>query len=105
MRDLTQPGREQALGLLFLAMMASRLAVTLLAADRIIPPESKVELVARARPVETTPFTEGPAYHRDGHVYFTDVSNSRILRVNAKARLTASAPDLEIYRESSGRAN
>ena len=59
MRDLTQLAREDALGLLILALMVSRLAVTLLAADRIIPPESKVELVARAKPVETTPFTEG----------------------------------------------
>jgi gluconolactonase len=105
MRDLTQPGREQTLALLFLALMVWRPAVTLLAADRIIPPESKVELVARAKPVETTPFTEGPAYHPDGHLYFTDVGNSRILRLNVKARVAASGTELEIFRKSSGRAN
>jgi gluconolactonase len=105
MRDLTQLAREDALGLLILAMMVSRLAVTLLAADRIIPPESKVDLVARAKPVETTPFTEGPAYHRSGQLYFTDVSNSRILCVNVKTRLAASSTQLEIFRESSGHAN
>ena len=26
-------------------------------------------------------FTEGPAYHRDGSVFYTDIQNNRILRL------------------------
>ncbi len=47
------------------------------AAPDIVPPGSKVELVARTQAAQATPFTEGPVY-RDGHIYFTDTSNSRI---------------------------
>src|SRR5262245_3110331 len=69
----------------------------------IVPPGSKVELVARAQPAQATPFTEGPAY-RDGHIYVTDTSNSRILRVRVDGQAGLPLP-LEIFREPSGRAN
>jgi len=73
------------------------------AAPDIVPPGSKVELVARAQTAQATPFTEGPAY-RNGHIYFTDTSNSRILRVRVD-RQAALPLSLEIFREPSGRAN
>jgi len=69
------------------------------AAPDIVPAGSKVELVARTQAAQTTPFTEGPAY-REGYLYFTDTSNSRILRVRVDRQAT-----LEIFREPSGRAN
>src|SRR5262245_19222287 len=72
-------------------------------APDIVPSGSKVELVARAQPAQATPFTEGPAY-RDGHIYFTDTSNSRILRVRVDRQAALPLP-LEIFREPSGRAN
>jgi gluconolactonase len=105
MNDSNQRLPREASALSFLALMVCQLAVTAPAADRIIPLESKVELVARAKPVETTPFTEGPAYHTDGYLYFTDVSNSRILCVPVKAKPPVSEKELQIFRESSGRAN
>lgn len=71
------------------------------AAPDIVPSGSRVELVARAKAAEATPFTEGPVY-RDGHIYFTDTSNSRILRVRVDGQATL---PLEIFREPSGRAN
>jgi gluconolactonase len=91
--------------LLLLSLVAGWVEVSLQAADGIVPAGSKVELVARAQAVETTPFTEGPEYGPDGFLYFTDVSNSRILRVNLKVKPAASGSEPQIYREASGRAN
>jgi gluconolactonase len=73
------------------------------AATDIVSPGSKVELVARTQAAQATPFTEGPVY-RDGYVYFTDTSNSRILRV-AVDRQAALPVSLEIFRKPSRRAN
>ena len=79
------------------------LAANITAAPDIVPTGSKVELVARTQAAQAAPFTEGPAY-RDGHIYFTDTSNSRILRVRVD-RQAALPPPLEIFREPTGRAN
>ena len=70
------------------------------AAPGIVPPGSKVELVARTQAAQAAPFTEGPAY-RDGHIYFTDTSNSRILRVRVDRQAALPLP-LEIFREPTG---
>ena len=43
-------------------------------------------------------FTEGPAYHADGSVYFSDIINNRIMKLAADGTLT-------VFREDSGRAN
>ena len=43
-------------------------------------------------------FTEGPAYHADGSIYFSDIENNRILRL-AKDGTRA------VFREPSGRTN
>ncbi|MEW5978308.1 MAG: SMP-30/gluconolactonase/LRE family protein [Acidobacteriota bacterium] len=58
-------------------------------------------VAAQARAAQTAPFTEGPAYHQDGSIYFTDVANNRILR------LVAGGGGLqpEVFRFPSGRAN
>ena len=44
-------------------------------------------------------FTEGPAYHRDGSVFFTDIANNRIMR------LAAGAASPQTFLQPSGRAN
>ncbi|HZO56105.1 MAG TPA: SMP-30/gluconolactonase/LRE family protein, partial [Bryobacteraceae bacterium] len=44
-------------------------------------------------------FTEGPAQGPDGMVYFTDVTNNRILRFNPSTRKH------EVFRADSNRAN
>ena len=43
-------------------------------------------------------FTEGPAYHADGSVYFSDIINNRIMKLSSDGKLT-------VFREESGRAN
>ena len=43
-------------------------------------------------------FTEGPAADRDGNVYFSDIPNERIHKVDAKGKLS-------VFREKSNRAN
>ena len=44
-------------------------------------------------------FTEGPAYHRDGSVFFTDIANNRIMRLNP------GADEAHTFLQPSGRAN
>jgi len=44
-------------------------------------------------------FTEGPAYHADGSVFFTDIANNRIMRLNAGAE------NADVFLRPSGRAN
>jgi gluconolactonase len=43
-------------------------------------------------------FTEGPAADRDGNVYFSDIPNERIHKVDAKGQLS-------VFREKSNRSN
>lgn len=44
-------------------------------------------------------FTEGPAYHADGSVFFTDIANNRIMR------LAPGAAKADVFLQPSGRAN
>ena len=44
-------------------------------------------------------FTEGPSFHRDGSVYFTEIANNRIMR------LPPGADNAETFIRPSGRAN
>ena len=88
--------------LVTLAIGCCLLSYTVAASD-IVPPGSKVELVTRTQAAQATPFTEGPVY-REGYLYFTDTSNSRILRVRVDRQAALPLP-LEIFREPSGRAN
>ncbi len=60
--------------------------------EPIVPPG------ATARPLELVAFTEGPAWHPSGNVFFSDVTNNRILRLDPKGKL-------HVYRCPSGRAN
>jgi len=64
----------------------------------VVPPKAKPEVAS------TVAFTEGPAYHADGSVYFTDGSNDRIMRSAPGAR-PGSRRVVEVYRHPSGRAN
>lgn len=73
------------------------------AAADIVPRGSEVVLVTRAEPSQTKPFTEGPACW-EGHVYFSDVSSNRILRVRFGSSGTSTVK-AQIFREPTGRAN
>jgi gluconolactonase len=64
----------------------------------IVPQEAKLEVAS------SVAFTEGPAYHADGSVYFSDGANDRIMRSAPGAR-PGSRRVLEVYRTPSGRAN
>ncbi|MCI0387898.1 MAG: SMP-30/gluconolactonase/LRE family protein [Acidobacteria bacterium] len=74
------------------------LSAAVLAQDPVVPPNAKPEVVS------TVAFTEGPAYHVDGSIYFTDVSNNRIMR-SVPGPQPGSRRVLEVYRTPSGRAN
>src|SRR5262245_42008879 len=43
-------------------------------------------------------FTEGPAHDKDGNVYFSDIPNNKIHKVDLKGKLT-------LFRDKSNRAN
>ena len=58
-------------------------------------PASEPEVTTAA----TVAFTEGPAQGPDGLIYFTDVTNNRILRLNPATR------KYEVFRADSNRAN
>lgn len=57
-----------------------------------VPADSKLKIEGRVA------FTEGPAWHPSGNVYFTDIDNNRIMRRDRKG-------ELHVYRAPSGRAN
>lgn len=63
-----------------------------LAAQQITAKDARVEVVGKVA------FTEGPAWHADGSIYFTDIENDRIMRVDPSGKLG-------VYRTPSGRAN
>lgn len=60
--------------------------------SRIVAPDARVETATFVA------FLEGPAADTEGHVYFSDIRNNRIMRLS---------PDgtLNVYREDSGRTN
>ncbi len=53
---------------------------------------------ARAEPLGQVAFTEGPVWHPTGNVYFSDVENNRIMRMDP-------AGVIHVFRTPSGRAN
>lgn len=71
-----------------LALMGSRPSI----GQELIPAGARVESLGRVA------FTEGPAWHADGSVYFSDIENNRIMRISP-------AGTLEVYRSPSGKAN
>jgi gluconolactonase len=76
----------------FSLVVASLVNAQLFAAEPPVPSGARVKAAA------SVAFVEGPAWHPSGNVYFTDISNNRIMR-----RDTAGA--LHVYRVPSGRAN
>ena len=68
------------------------------AQDPIVPPNAKPEVAS------SVAFTESPAYHADGSVYFSDGANDRIMR-SAPGAQPGSRRVLEVYRTPAGRAN
>jgi len=61
-------------------------------AQDVLPAGAKVKSVGQVA------FTEGPVWHPDGSVYFTDVENNRIMRRVANGQV-------RVFRMPSGRAN
>jgi len=69
-----------------LLLVAAVASADEIAIDKQVKPEARVA------------FTEGPAWHPSGNVFFTDISNNRIMRRDKTGAL-------HIYRTPSGRAN
>lgn len=63
-----------------------------LRSQQIVVPGARVEMVGKVA------FTEGPAWHADGSVFFSDIENDRIMRVDPSGSLA-------VFRTPSGRAN
>ncbi|MDA1049002.1 MAG: SMP-30/gluconolactonase/LRE family protein [Planctomycetota bacterium] len=57
-----------------------------------VPTESQLRIEGRVA------FTEGPAWHPDGNVYFSDIVNNRIMRRDANG-------EMHVFRTPSGRTN
>src|SRR5215203_5707532 len=62
-------------------------------------PQTATESEPEATVATTVAFTEGPAQGPDGLIYFTDVTNNRILRFDPKAKTH------EVFRADSHRSN
>lgn len=60
--------------------------------------QSVLSAGARLEPLARVAFTEGPVWHPDGSVYFSDIDNNRIMR-----KLPSGT--LEVFRHPSGKAN
>lgn len=65
--------------------------ITALSADPV-PTEAPLRIEGRVA------FTEGPAWHPDGNVYFSDIVNNRIMRRDANG-------EMHVFRTPSGRTN
>lgn len=65
---------------------------------QVVPQNAKLEVAS------SVAFTEGPTYHADGSVYFSDGANDRIMR-SAPGAQPGSGRALGVYRNPSGRAN
>jgi gluconolactonase len=62
-------------------------------------PPGVVENDSAVEPATSIAFTEGPAANEQGHVYFSDIANNRIMRFDS------ANGSLEVFRKPSGRAN
>lgn len=62
-------------------------------------PSDIVSTTSAVAPTTTVAFTEGPACDVDGTVYFTDIINNRILKMEPGAKF------FSVFRQPSGRAN
>lgn len=60
--------------------------------QEVTEPSARVEALGKVA------FTEGPAWHADGSVYFSDIENDRIMRLDPSGTLG-------VFRSPSGRAN
>ena len=77
--------------------LAITLGLVTFATDRLsaqspIPAKTQVQIAAQVA------FTEGPAWHPNGNVFFTDITNNRIMRRDPNGQL-------HISRTPSGRSN
>jgi gluconolactonase len=61
-------------------------------------PEGVVDPNAKVAPATVLAFTEGPAADANGNIYFSDIINSRIMKLSAEGQLT-------VFRGDSGRTN
>jgi len=62
-------------------------------------PSSRLEVIANLA------FAEGPVYHPDGVLYFTDIANDRIMRLRPETPPGTVGRVAEVFRYPSGKAN
>lgn len=73
-------------------------AVCFLFSPALVHAESPIAADAKLAIAGQVAFTEGPAWHPSGNVYFTDVANNRIMRLDPKG-------EMHVFRQPSGRSN
>jgi len=61
-------------------------------------PAGMVDSNAKVASATVLAFTEGPAADASGNIYFSDIINSRIMKLSAEGQLT-------VFRDDSGRTN
>ena len=91
---------RRPLFLVVLTLSVAVLSIHLLSAADDRP--MRIEGIGPAGPITKLhtgfKFTEGPAADRDGNVYFTDIPNQRIHKVDAEGKLS-------VFREKSNSSN
>jgi gluconolactonase len=78
--------------LVLMTFGGAALATSRSLAQSPLAPDARVQIAGQVS------FTEGPAWHPNGNVYFTDITNNRIMRRDPKGQL-------HIFRTPSGRSN
>jgi gluconolactonase len=77
---------------IYISLLLSALNLSIARGQSLLEPGAQIQLLGRVS------VTESPAWHPDGSVYFSDVENNRIMRLDA-------ANVIRIFRTPSGRAN
>ena len=67
--------------------VASALVLTCFCVLGVANGQDIVQADSKLEPLGRVAFTEGPAWHPDGSVYFSDIENNRIMRLSPDGKI------------------